>query len=117
MAIPLSAASSRYHRLRQLRQNPARFIRSIFWTSVRSRRWPTSRRKAAASSSVLVVLSIDMVVNPRVAELCYNVDLGRDFCHIAMQTRACGDDNLDTQIHEIAALAVDSPRRATRDFR
>src|ERR1035437_4352058 len=41
----------------QLRQKPARFIRSIFCTSVRSRRCATSRRNAAASSSVRVFSS------------------------------------------------------------
>ena len=42
---------------RQFRQKPARFIRSIFCTSVRSRRCLTSVRNAAASSSVRVASS------------------------------------------------------------
>ena len=56
--MPRSSAASRYQRDRQLRQKPARFIRSIFCTSVRSRRCATSRRKVAASSSVRVLSSI-----------------------------------------------------------
>src|SRR5512132_2306065 len=46
------------HLARQLRQKPARFIRSMFWTSVRRRRCSMSPRKAAASTSVLVLSSI-----------------------------------------------------------
>src|SRR5680860_1732144 len=57
-AMPRSSAASRYQVERQLRQKPARSIRSIFWTSVRSRKCSTNRRKAAASSSVLVFSSI-----------------------------------------------------------
>ena len=53
-AMPCASAASRYQRLRQLRQKPARFIRSMFCTSVRSRRCSTRRRNAAASSSVRV---------------------------------------------------------------
>ena len=52
--MPFASAASRYQRLRQLRQKPARFIRSMFCTSVRSRRCSTRRRNAAASSSVRV---------------------------------------------------------------
>ena len=55
---PASSAASRYQRLRQFRQNPARFIMSMFCTSVRSRRCSTRRRNAAASSSVRVLSSI-----------------------------------------------------------
>src|SRR5262249_39408360 len=57
-AMPRSSAAARYHFDRQLRQNPARFIRSIFCTSTRSRKCCTSLRKAAASSSVRVLSSI-----------------------------------------------------------
>src|SRR5688572_18725926 len=49
--MPLPLAASRYQLERQLRQKPARFIRSMFCTSVRSRRCSTRRRKAAASKS------------------------------------------------------------------
>src|SRR6185436_4917835 len=45
---------------RQLRQKPARFIRSMFCTSVRERRCSTSRRNTAASSSVWVFGSSGM---------------------------------------------------------
>ena len=55
---PWPLAASWYQLARQLRQKPARFIRSMFCTSLRSRRCSTSRRKAAASSSVTSVLSI-----------------------------------------------------------
>src|SRR5438270_794688 len=55
---PVALASARYHFDRQLRQKPARFIKSMFWTSVRSRRCSTRRRKVAASSSVRVLSSI-----------------------------------------------------------
>ena len=46
---------------RQLRQKPARFMRSMFCTSVRSRRCSTRRRKAAASSSVRVAASMSFM--------------------------------------------------------
>src|SRR3712207_2071683 len=59
--MPRSSAPSRYQRLRQFRQNPARFIMSMFCTSVRARRCSTSLRKAAASSSVRVFSSISGV--------------------------------------------------------
>src|SRR6516165_7896151 len=52
------SASSRYHRERQFRQKPAKFIRSMFWTSVLSRKCSTRRRNVAASSSVRVLSSI-----------------------------------------------------------
>src|SRR6516165_3379245 len=60
IGTPLASASSFSQLDRQLRQKPARFIRSMFWTSVRERRCATRRRKAAASSSVLVLSSIVM---------------------------------------------------------
>src|SRR5438105_2703571 len=60
----MASASSFIQFDRQLRQKPARFIRSMFWTSVRERRCPTRRRKAAASSSVLVLSSIVMALGP-----------------------------------------------------
>src|SRR5690606_20512377 len=50
-SAPAALAASRYQFDRQLRQKPARFIMSMFCTSVRSRRCCTSRRKAAASKS------------------------------------------------------------------
>ena len=59
-ATPRSSAAARYHFDKQLRQNPARFIRSMFCTSVRSRRCATSLRNAAASSSVRVASSRSM---------------------------------------------------------
>src|ERR1700719_5241554 len=62
IAAPLASASSLSQFDRQLRQKPARFIRSIFCTSVRERRCSTRRRKAAASSSVLVLSSIVMAI-------------------------------------------------------
>src|SRR5260370_16277556 len=68
MAVPLASASSFIQLDRQLRQNPAKFIRSMFWTSVRERRCSTRRRKTAASSSVLVLSSIVMAVIPRFGE-------------------------------------------------
>src|SRR6185437_14345798 len=52
-STPRSAAASRYQSARQLRQKPARIIRSMFCTSLRSwLRCFSSRRNAAASSSV-----------------------------------------------------------------
>src|ERR1700720_3217118 len=48
---------------RQLRQNPARFIRSRFCTSACARRCSTRRRKAAASSSVRVLSSSAMAAS------------------------------------------------------
>src|SRR5262249_16203864 len=56
-ATPLASAASFIQLPRQLRQKPARFIRSMFCTSVRARRCSTSRRNTAASSSVWVLLS------------------------------------------------------------
>ena len=43
------AAASAYHFDKQLRQKPARFIRSIFWTSFRLSRCANKRRNTAAS--------------------------------------------------------------------
>src|SRR5262249_16385235 len=60
---PRSSAAARYHLDRQLRQNPARFIRSTFCTSVRSRRCCTRRRKAAASSSMRVWWSMSVLLS------------------------------------------------------
>src|SRR6202047_784303 len=60
MAAPWASAASLSQLDRQLRQKAARFIRSMFWTSVRERRCSTRRRKTAASSSVLVLSSIVM---------------------------------------------------------
>src|SRR6195952_5492072 len=62
MAVPLASASSLSQFDRQLRQKPARFIRSMFWTSVRERRCSTRRRNTAASNSVLVLSSVVMAV-------------------------------------------------------
>src|SRR3974377_739283 len=60
MAAPLASAASFIQLERQLRQKPARFIKSMFCTSVRKRKCPTRRRNAAASSSVLVFSSMAM---------------------------------------------------------
>src|ERR1700716_1897088 len=57
MSAPLASAAPLSQFDRQLRQKPARFIRSMFWTSVRERRCSTRRRNTAASSSVLVLSS------------------------------------------------------------
>ena len=46
--------AARYHFDRQLRQKPARFMRSMFCTSGWARKCSTSVRNAAASSSVRV---------------------------------------------------------------
>src|SRR6202790_1213664 len=88
MAAPLASAASLSQLDRQLRQKPARFIKSIFWTSVRDRRCSTRRRKTAASSSVLVLSSIVMtVISPflRNAYLLLSGS-GHRFYHIAAQT-------------------------------
>ena len=61
---PVLSASSFIQLDRQLRQKPARFIRSMFCTSVRVRRCSTRRRKTAASSSVRVLSSRAMGVAP-----------------------------------------------------
>src|SRR6185295_7106350 len=58
MGRPFSSAASFIQFDRQLRQKPARFIMSMFCTSVRDRRCSTSRRYTAASSSVRVLSSI-----------------------------------------------------------
>src|SRR4026209_2051551 len=55
---PLAAAASWYQFPRQLRQKPASSMRSIFCTSLRSRKCSTRRRNAAASSSVRICSSI-----------------------------------------------------------
>src|SRR5215510_6740431 len=60
-ATPLASAASFIQLDRQLRQKPARFIRSMFCTSVRPRRCSTSRRNTAASSSVRVLSSRSMI--------------------------------------------------------
>ena len=57
---PRASAASFIQLDRQLRQKPARFIRSMFCTSVRARRCSTRRRNAAASSSVRVLSSSGM---------------------------------------------------------
>src|SRR5437667_8387691 len=68
LPISLALAASWYQLARQLRQKPAMFMRSMFCTSPRSRRCPTSRRKAAASSSVTSELSIFVIAPPRSEE-------------------------------------------------
>src|SRR3954453_22906049 len=94
IAMPLASASSLSQLDRQLRQKPARFIKSMFWTSLRERRCSTRRRKAAASSSVLVLSSIAMSV---VSSFCVSLlILGgccHRFCHIAVQMGADGRDS------------------------
>ena len=86
---PLSAASARYHLERQLRQNPARFIRSIFWTSVCSRRWLTSFRNAAASISVCDCSGIGVVMIAHtclfVVGSCYSELLTFSACYRKIQ--------------------------------
>src|SRR5437660_1947979 len=57
-ATPLESAASFIQLDRQLRQKPARFIRSMFCTSVRARRCSTRRRNTAASGSVWVLSSM-----------------------------------------------------------
>src|SRR5690349_8629091 len=64
MARPRASASSFSQLERQLRQKPARFIKSIFWTSVRARKCSSRRLKAAASSSVVVLSLIAIVIFP-----------------------------------------------------
>src|SRR5947199_10637397 len=90
MSAPRASASSLSQLDRQLRQKPARFIRSMFWTSVRERRCSTRRRKTAASSSVLVLSSIVMtVISPFCAKPLDILILGgrrHRFYHIAAQT-------------------------------
>src|SRR5688572_9718506 len=61
IGTPRSSAAARYHLARQLRQKPARFMTSMFWTSVRSRKCWTSLRNAAASSSVRVRSSSSVI--------------------------------------------------------
>src|SRR5205823_1093852 len=75
--MPLPSAASRYQRDRQLRQNPARFIRSMFCTSVRSRRCATSVRNAAASSSVRVLSSIGFSIGTSFVEGLCSIGRGR----------------------------------------
>src|SRR5258708_35320562 len=93
MSTPLASASSLSQLDRQLRQKPARFIRSIFWTSVRERRCSTRRRNTAASSSVLVLSSIVMTVISlfRASLLILSGSCHR-FCHIAAQIEQSGRD-------------------------
>src|SRR5712692_1277493 len=57
IGTPRASAASFIQLDRQLRQKPARFIRSRFCTSVRTRKCSTRRRNAAASSSVRVLSS------------------------------------------------------------
>src|SRR5262245_59521311 len=82
---PLASAASLSQFERQLRQNPARFIRSMFCASVRSLRCSTRRRNAAASSSVFVRSSIAMNVIPSLPMIAYNVELGLGIWHVAAQ--------------------------------
>src|SRR2546428_5455219 len=85
-ATPLASASSFIQLDRQLRQKPARFIKSMFWTSVRARRWLTRRRKTAASSSVLVLSSIVMVLGSCViGGRAHSGGNCHRFCHICAQ--------------------------------
>jgi hypothetical protein len=47
------APASRIQSARQLRQNPARPIRSMFWASWRWRKWRTSRRKGGGGHRIV----------------------------------------------------------------
>ena len=91
-ATPLASASSFIQLDRQLRQKPARFIRSMFWTSVRLRRCSTRRRKTAASSSVLVLSSIVMAVIPQVVP--EHIDIRWELSQILPHRRANGSDRV-----------------------
>src|SRR5947208_9868603 len=82
ISAPRASASSLSQLDRQLRQKPARFIRSMFRTSLRERRCSTSRRKAAASSSVLVLSSIAMSV---VSSFCVSLLILGGCCHSCRQ--------------------------------
>src|SRR5262249_38745494 len=62
IGTPRASAASFIQFDKQLRQKPARFIRSRFCTSVRLRKCSTRRRNAAASSSVRVLSSSAMAV-------------------------------------------------------
>src|ERR1700687_1812210 len=87
MSAPLASASSLSQLDRQLRQKPATFIRSMFWTSSRERRCPTRRRKWGGSSSVLVLSSIVMtVISPFAPTLLILGGRCHRFYHIAAQT-------------------------------
>src|SRR5258707_13964068 len=115
MSAPLASASSLRQLDRQLRQKPARFIRSIFWTSVRERRCSTRRRKVAASRSVLVLsLMVMTVISPFGVSLLILGGSCHRFCHIPGQT---GPDNRDFACRspENTALAVDRHHRVTRN--
>src|SRR5215475_11558907 len=57
IGTPRASAASFIQFDKQLRQKPARFIKSMFCTSVRARKCSTRRRNAAASSSVRVLSS------------------------------------------------------------
>src|SRR5262249_27165315 len=63
-ATPDLSASSFIQFDRQLRQKPARFIRSMFCTAVRLRRCSTTRRKTAASRPGRVLSSRAMICLP-----------------------------------------------------
>src|ERR1700744_3698501 len=95
--MPRSPAASRYQRLRQLRQKPARFIMSMFCTSVRSRRCSTRRRNAAASSSVRVFSSSCGAVMAGL--LCLS------------EKRTCPNMACPVQLRHTAALAVEGKAR------
>src|SRR5437868_14050063 len=115
IGTPAASAASFIQLDRQLRQNPARFIRSIFWTSVRERRCSTRRRNAAASSSVLVLSSIAMTAL-QLFWAGYRLLGGtcHRFCHIEAQ-RELGWRNFGGSLPENADSGVDSSRRVTRN--
>src|ERR671910_3134511 len=97
ISTPAAFAASRYQLDRQLRQKPARFIRSMFCTSVRSRRCCTRVRNAAASSSVRVASSRGMVLPQYAAEDRFQIVNIQDFAisvrqlrRVAGKIRNCG---------------------------
>src|SRR4051812_15229078 len=98
--VPLASAASLSQFDRQLRQKPARFIRSMFCTSLRERRCSTRRRNTAASSSVLVLSS---VVMPMALSRTQEVDIKWDLSQILPYRSAKTAPRLQ-QLRSAAAL-------------
>src|SRR5690606_37479940 len=98
MSPPFSFAASTYHLLRQLRQKPARIIRSMFCTSLRSSKCRSSLRNTAASSSVLARSSIPAVppscsgrrFAPSARADCVGVDVGENLGPEPIRPRSAG---------------------------
>src|SRR5438132_14210765 len=107
-STPRSAAAARYHFDKQLRKNPAVFMTSRFWTSVRPRKCSTRRRNAAASISVRV--GSGMSVAMTTLSMCYRGGVVTKVEHAGTTFHLVGTAHVSRRSIEEVRAVVDEVR-------